>query len=195
MIAEGERVRRRWEGRRDRGGEEKKTGCISGAAMVTVIHVVDTLEPTTSLPPVAAIHPPLSLSLSLCGLAGSQCSQLLQKKKPVIVAGNADIPELCIPPPHSTIATILITHSASRPFALRRPRRYANTYTWRMDKHRTVRPRTSLLSFLSPLCLCLYVDDLISENSLALRIYSFRAKKAFDIQTGSWEKSSLPFKV
>lgn len=35
--------------------EEGEAGCMSRAAMVTVIHVVDTLEPTQSLPPVAAI--------------------------------------------------------------------------------------------------------------------------------------------
>lgn len=39
-------------GMEEEGGE---AGCMSRAAMVTVIHVVDTLEPTQSLPPVAAI--------------------------------------------------------------------------------------------------------------------------------------------
>lgn len=66
--------------------------------MVTRIHVVDTLEQTQSLPP---LRPPRSLSL--CGLpacqAGSRCSQLLQKKQPVIVTGNADMEKLRSPPP------------------------------------------------------------------------------------------------
>lgn len=66
--------------------------------MVTGIHVVDTLEQAQSLPP---LRPPRSHSL--CGLpacqAGSRCSQLLQKKQPVIVTGNADMEKLRSPPP------------------------------------------------------------------------------------------------
>lgn len=50
--------------------EEGEAGCMSRAAMVTVIHVVDTLEPTQSLPPVAAI--PRSACLSTASLRAWQ---------------------------------------------------------------------------------------------------------------------------
>lgn len=64
--------------------------------MVTVIHVVDILEPIQSLPP-RSLSPPLS-GLPVC-LLGSLCSQLLQKKQPVIVTGNADAQKPHSPPP------------------------------------------------------------------------------------------------
>lgn len=123
-IAEEERVRR--------GGrvvvQGEKNGCISRAAMVTVIHVVDTLELTQSLPPVAAI--PLSLSLSqrppcmpgrvtvqsaTTKEAARHCYRKRRRTKAVFL------------PPTTTTATALITHSASRPFALRMPGRHAHT--------------------------------------------------------------------
>lgn len=113
--------------------ERKKTGCISRAAMVTVIHVVDTLEQTQSLPASVPLprccHPSVCLSVSLGGLtvclAGSRCSQLLQKKKPVIVTGSTDVPKPHFLPPSTTA---LITHSRPTDLvALTRPERRART--------------------------------------------------------------------
>lgn len=102
--------------------------------MVTVIHVVDTFEPTQSLPPVAAI--PLSPSVaSLRAWQGHGAVSYYKRSSPSLLQ-ETQTHRSRVPRPCST--TALITHSASRPFCAEEAWETRTHGEW--TKHRTAKP-------------------------------------------------------
>lgn len=95
--------------------------------MVTAIHVVDTLEPTQSLPHVAAIPLSLSLSLSAASLRawqGHSAVSYYKRSSPSLLQETQTHQSCALP--HPTPTPALITHSAS---GSRRPGRHTHTHT------------------------------------------------------------------
>lgn len=93
-------------------GLKKKNVCNSRVAMVTVIHVVDTLEPTQSL-----LAPPLSLPLSaasLCACSGHCAVSYYKRSSPSLLQETQTHRSHIPRPRHPCSTTALITHSATR---------------------------------------------------------------------------------
>lgn len=109
----------------------KKTGCITRAAMVTVIHVFDTLEQTQSLPsPPLSPSPVAGIPLSVCLSGRPPCvpgrvtvQSATTKEEARHCYGKHRRTKAAFPPPSTTA---LITHSRPTDLvALTRPGRRA----------------------------------------------------------------------
>lgn len=163
--------------------------------MVTVIHVVDTLEPTQSLPPVAAI--PLSVSLSAASLRACQGHGAVSyyKRRSPSLLQETQTHQSRVPP---TPTPLLLHHHHHHfnytlslwPFCAEEAwetHSHTDKQSGQTRDSKTLNFSTVFPEVLVFMFICWQPRQ--REHS-ALHIYhSFRVKWAFHIQTGSWEKS------